>query len=93
MKEHPIKPAAQIFSSELSKDIQNYKSFDTKIQQMEGTYIQSCDSVTDTFFVKNVHCLLKDQTVSRRFQPTIKSSLLLFWKKFFLTQLRIKLAI
>merc|ERR1712227_1002509 len=35
MKEHPIKPAAQIFSSELSKDIQNYKSFDTKIQQME----------------------------------------------------------
>jgi len=35
MKRHPIKPAAQIFSSELSKDIKNFESFDTKIQQLE----------------------------------------------------------
>merc|ERR1712135_51043 len=35
MKRHPIKPTAQIFSSELSKDIKNFESFDTKIQQLE----------------------------------------------------------
>merc|ERR1712227_1164591 len=35
MKRHPFKPAAQIFSSELSKDIKNFESFDTKIQQLE----------------------------------------------------------